>query len=273
MEEIWKGIKGYEDAYEVSNLGNVRRTDTKQPIKPVVSGNERYPVVGLWRNNKHKVRRVHRIVAETFIPNPENKPCIDHIDTNPWNNCVSNLRWCTHKENSCNPLSIEHNRAGQRKYNQEPGVKEKRRIQARETREKHQEVFNRVTDKLVAWGKSEEGRRKNSEAQKEYYKNPENIEKNRQAQLKYVREHPEEVALVAKKNAERMKDPKMREKIFLGSLHRARAVQCLETGEIFLSGGQADRTFGLWNGSANCSAIRGIGADKGRLHFVFVDKA
>lgn len=50
--------------------------------------------------------RVHRIVAQAFIPNPEDKPEIDHIDCNPSNNCVENLRWCTHKENQNNPLTI-----------------------------------------------------------------------------------------------------------------------------------------------------------------------
>ena len=66
-----------------------------------------YIYVGLMKDGVRFHFKVHRLVAEAFIPNPENKPCVDHIDTNKSNNTVSNLRWCTIKENMNNPITIE----------------------------------------------------------------------------------------------------------------------------------------------------------------------
>ena len=57
-------------------------------------------------DNKQKWFRVHRLVAEVFIPNPENKPYVDHINGNREDNSIDNLRWCTQKENCNNPISI-----------------------------------------------------------------------------------------------------------------------------------------------------------------------
>lgn len=103
--EIWKDIEGYNGNYQVSNLGNVRsmpRNGTvKYPkmLKQKIQWNGRMSVS---LNNKYRIRQsksVHRIVAFAFIPNPENKPCINHIDGNPKNNSVENLEWCTHTEN------------------------------------------------------------------------------------------------------------------------------------------------------------------------------
>lgn len=112
--EEWRPVVGYEGRYEVSNLGEARsvtrvvyqkgtyggkRTICGRVLKYIGKPND-YPMVSLGEGNK---TRVHRIVAETFIPNPLNKPCIDHIDGNKWNNAVDNLRWCDHKENNNNP--------------------------------------------------------------------------------------------------------------------------------------------------------------------------
>lgn len=106
MEEIWKEIEGYEGLYQVSNLGRVKRDDY---IKPLLDGSGKYYQVSLWKNGKEKKALIHRLVAKAFLPNPENKPCVDHIDTITTNNNVSNLRWCTHKENMNNPLTRLHN--------------------------------------------------------------------------------------------------------------------------------------------------------------------
>ena len=109
-KEIWKDVKNYEGLYEVSNLGRVKslnynRTRKEKILKSgYVCG---YCKVVLWKNGKRKYILVHRLVAEHFIPNIEDKPCIDHIDGNPMNNRVENLRWCTYKENSNNPITLQ----------------------------------------------------------------------------------------------------------------------------------------------------------------------
>lgn len=115
MKEIWKDIKGYEGDYQVSNMGNVRslRFNNNGPDKKgsgvrnlkLILNSVGYYVVSLYKNKILSRHFVHRLVAETFIPNPQNKPCIDHIDTEKTNNAVSNLRWCTIKENINNPIS------------------------------------------------------------------------------------------------------------------------------------------------------------------------
>ena len=112
MTEIWKDIEGYE-VYQVSNLGNVRRVKLLKQYSDERRGG--YFFVSLCKDGKVKTARVHQLVANAFIPNPENKPCIDHINTDRKDNRVENLRWCTHKENSNNPLTINHNILAQRK--------------------------------------------------------------------------------------------------------------------------------------------------------------
>ena len=105
MQEIWKDVVGYEGLYQVSNLGHIksigRKSNHKNTIimKPFISGN-RYFSVYLHKNNNSKRTFVHRIVALAFIPNPENKPYVNHINGNRFDNCVSNLEWCTSQENN-----------------------------------------------------------------------------------------------------------------------------------------------------------------------------
>lgn len=106
--EIWKNIEGYPN-YQVSNMGRVKslnynHTKKEKILKPHNTGNG-YLMVQLFNNDTYKCKLIHRLVAETFISNPENKPCVDHINTDKTDNKVENLRWVTHKENSNNPIS------------------------------------------------------------------------------------------------------------------------------------------------------------------------
>ncbi len=109
MIEIWKPIRGYE-GYEVSNLGRIKslnynHTGCEKILKPVNDG-KGYLKVFLFKNGKRKNFQIHRLVAQTFIPNPDNKPCVNHIDCNPSNNCINNLEWCTYKENTQYALEL-----------------------------------------------------------------------------------------------------------------------------------------------------------------------
>ena len=108
-EEVWKPIKDYEGLYEISNLGRVKSLNYggtgKGKILKNIEDRKGYLKVCLTKNGRHKILKVHRLVAEAFIPNPGNKPCVDHINTIKNDNRVENLRWVTHKENSNNPLT------------------------------------------------------------------------------------------------------------------------------------------------------------------------
>lgn len=96
--EEWKDIPGYDGEYRVSNLGRVISVKSGCVLKPMDEGHG-YLIVHLWRERKKKAARVHRLVAEAFVPNPEGKPQVNHMDCNRKNNMAGNLEWCTAREN------------------------------------------------------------------------------------------------------------------------------------------------------------------------------
>jgi len=109
-EEIWKDVIDYEDYYQISSFGTIfskerkvysesgilLRINSPKKVKPF---EDRYQNVGLNKNRVQKRFNVHRLVAIMFIPNPKNKPQVNHIDGNKLNNNVNNLEWCTSSEN------------------------------------------------------------------------------------------------------------------------------------------------------------------------------
>lgn len=112
MEEEFRWVVGFEGIYKVSNLGRVYSVERMDANNHKAGGvflthrlNFGYPIVTMRKDNRNIDRRVHRLVAEAFIPNPENKPEVDHIDGNRANCVLSNLRWVTKSENMNNPVT------------------------------------------------------------------------------------------------------------------------------------------------------------------------
>ena len=100
MPEIWKNIKDYEGLYQISNLGRVKRIwKTKENICTPILQKEYY-YINLCKHQKSKRKLLHRLVAQAFIPNPDNLTEVNHKDEDKLNNRVENLEWCTSKYNS-----------------------------------------------------------------------------------------------------------------------------------------------------------------------------
>lgn len=100
VQEVWKDIEGYEGLYQVSNLGRVKSfVKSRSKIKSLSNDKDGYLLCVLHKFNKKRTFKVHRLVAMSFIPNPENKSQVNHKDGNKHNNIVDNLEWVTPVEN------------------------------------------------------------------------------------------------------------------------------------------------------------------------------
>lgn len=116
MEEVWKDIEGYPH-YKVSSLGNVMSNHKgKWRLLKLNHQYAGYLRVTLFNNSGPKTKRVHRLVAEAFIPNTENKETVDHINGIRTDNSVENLRWCSIKENNSAELSVHNKRMKRIEY-------------------------------------------------------------------------------------------------------------------------------------------------------------
>lgn len=109
MKEIWKDVVGFEGLYMVSNLGRIKSVErymqnhsklqlVPERIKSQRVGTNGYLHTDLYKNNKQTTVKIHRVVAEAFIDNPDNKGTVNHKDGNKYNNCVDNLEWMTQSE-------------------------------------------------------------------------------------------------------------------------------------------------------------------------------
>lgn len=107
MNEEWKDIKGYEGLYQVSNLGRVKSLERvsiqkhkiKEKIRACNYDKDKYLILNICKDRKTRTFKVHRLVAEAFIPNPDNLPEVNHKDEDKTNNKVDNLEWCNRKYN------------------------------------------------------------------------------------------------------------------------------------------------------------------------------
>lgn len=145
MEEIWKPIKNYEKLYHISNLGRVKSLE-----KEWISGNNikrhhpdiilktvlhrGYKAITLSKNKKRKTVKIHRLVAQAFISNPENKPEVNHKNGIKTDNRVENLEYVTYKENmkhaTVNGLRAKGNRNGNSKLKEKEIVEIKKMLKA-----------------------------------------------------------------------------------------------------------------------------------------------
>lgn len=121
QQEEWRPIKGFEGFYEINQFGVIRTVERivyslNSSHKRIVRARVRKNSINCYgyyyvrlrnKTGQHNIL-VHRALMEAFVPNPENKPCIDHINTIKTDNRLENLRWVNHSENTQNPLTLRH---------------------------------------------------------------------------------------------------------------------------------------------------------------------
>ena len=144
MIEVWKDIKDFPN-YQISNFGrvkskeritnvgikNVKQAKRKEKILTPLKLTKGYFGIRLYNETDAKTFKIHRLVAQSFIPNPENKPQINHIDGNKGNNCVDNLEWCTNEYNMKHSYKIGLRNIEKLKENMRKVGKSKRGLEVR----------------------------------------------------------------------------------------------------------------------------------------------
>lgn len=143
MTEIWKDVPGYEGTYKISNMGRVKSLNYDGSMEARIMTPyyvHKYKRVRIFKDKKSISVGVHRLVAQAFIPNPDNKPFVNHIDGDQSNNRVDNLEWCTQSENVMHAYRVLGYKAS--------GGREKRRVRLVETGQ----VFNSIKEASVKTG-------------------------------------------------------------------------------------------------------------------------
>lgn len=123
INEIFIPVRNYGDSYLISNYGRIKSLNrkvslgkgskiVKELILNPIKKKRGYLTVGFWKDSERVNKSIHRLVAEHFIPNPENKPQVNHIDGNKENNTVENLEWCTAKENITHSIIVLNRKKG-----------------------------------------------------------------------------------------------------------------------------------------------------------------
>ena len=120
MNEVWKDVVGYEGLYQVSSLGRVKNVRTDRIMKACEDKNG-YLIIRLSLKGKSKAQKVHRLVCLTFLPNPENKPEVNHTNGIKSDNSLLNLEWATRSENNKHAYDTGLNNV-KRKYKQIKGI-------------------------------------------------------------------------------------------------------------------------------------------------------
>lgn len=126
MEIVWKDIVGFEGLYQISNKGEVKSLGNNFSRKEKLLKfdlSKEYPKLELFKNGVRNRKLLHRLIAEHFIPNPENLPFVNHIDNNRSNYQLDNLEWCTPKYNVNHYFKNFHSYKNTEKESREKKIK------------------------------------------------------------------------------------------------------------------------------------------------------
>lgn len=143
--EIWKNIQGYEGYYQISNYGKVKslKFNKEKILKPGLTSNG-YLQITLFKNNKRKKFMIHRLVGEYFIPNPKNKPEIDHEFGDKIDNYYRHLKWVTSSENSKNAYKIKLRKPTHGEINGQSKLTKKQVLEIRNMYQKNKITYEKI---------------------------------------------------------------------------------------------------------------------------------